>query len=450
MSLQQFLLILRARWKIVLGVLATVVGTALAVSLLLPKTYTASTALVVDVKSADPIVGLLIPVQFMPGYMATQVDIITSEQVAQRVVKMLKLDQVPDIQEQWRVATDGGRGTVAQWMAPLLQKKLDVKPSRESNVININFSGADPQFAAAVANAFAQAYIETSLELKVEPAKQYAAWFDARTRQLRDNLEKAQQALSSYQREKGIVATEERIDYETARLNEISSQLTQIQALRSDTSSRQRQAGAGNENVPEVLQNPLISSLKADLGRAEGRLQDVQSRLGTNHPEYLKAQSEIGSLRERIALETRRVASSLGSANQVNVQREAELRAALDAQKKKVLQLKEERDGIGVLQRDVEGAQRAYELVTQRLAQTSLESQTQQTNIAVLTPALPPLEPSSPKVLLNTLIAIFLGTLLGVGTALLLELMQRRVRSTDDLAETLGVPVLAVIGHAAA
>ena len=81
------------------------------------------------------------------------------------------------------------------------------------------------------------------------------------------------------------------------------------------------------------------------------------------------------------------MASSLGSANQVNVQREAELRATLDAQKKKVLQLKEERDGIGVLQRDVEGAQRAYELVTQRLAQTSLESQTQQTNIAMLTPA---------------------------------------------------------------
>ena len=449
MTLQQFLLILRARWKIVLGVIATVVGTALAVSLLLPKTYTASTALVVDVKSADPLVGLLIPAQFMPGYMATQVDIITSEQVAQRVVKTLKLDQVPEIQEQWREDTDGGRGTVAQWMAPLLQKKLDVKPSRESNVINISFKGADPQFASAVANAFAQAYIDTSLELRVEPAKQYATWFDARTRQLRDNLERAQQALSAYQREKGIVATDERIDFETARLNEISSQLTQIQALRGDTSSRQRQAGAGNENMQEVLQSPLISGLKVDLARAEARLQDVQSRLGTNHPEYLKAQSEIGSLRARITLETQRVASSLGSANQVNVQREAELRAALDAQKKKVLQLKEERDGASVLQRDVESAQRTYELVTQRLAQTSLESQAQQTNIAILTPSEPPLKPSFPNVLLNTLIAIFLGILLGVGTALLLELMQRRVRSAEDLAKTLGVSVLAVIGHAA-
>ena len=118
MSLQQFLLILRARWKIVVGVLAFVVGTALAASLLLPKTYTASTAVVVDVKSADPIMGALLPAVFMPGYMATQMDIITSEQVAQRVVKALKLDQVPAIREQWQEATDGGRGTLAQWMAP--------------------------------------------------------------------------------------------------------------------------------------------------------------------------------------------------------------------------------------------------------------------------------------------------------------------------------------------
>lgn len=449
MSIRQFILMLRARWAVVLTALAIVLGAALAASLLLPKKYTASTALLIDVKSADPILGAVIPGVLMPGYMATQVDIITSEQVARRVVTMLKLDEAPEVQQQWRDATDGGRGTVAQWMAPLLEKKLDVKPARESNVINIDFSAPDAQFAAKVANAFAQAYIETSLQLKVEPAKQYAAWFDARTKQLRDDLEKAQQALSAYQREKGIVGTDERLDFETARLNDISSQLTQIQGLRADTSSRQRQAAAGSDSMQEVLQNPVISSLKTDLARAEAKLQDAQSRLGTNHPEYLKAQSEIGSLRERIALETRRVASSLGDANQINVQREADLRAALEAQKKRVLQLKEERDGLSVLQRDVEGAQRAYDLVTQRLAQTSLESQSQQTNIAVLTPAEAPLEPSSPKLLLNALIAICMGTLLGVGIAVLLELMKPRVRSAEDLSDALGVPVLAVISRTA-
>jgi succinoglycan biosynthesis transport protein ExoP len=426
-----------------LGVFAATVACGLAASLLLPKTYTARTAVVVDVTSADPIAG--VPAQLLPGYMATQVDIIGSERMARRVVNMLKLDQVPANQEQWRKST-GGRGTFEQWMAAGLQKKLDVAPSRDSSVINIRFSGPDPQFVAAVANAFAQAYIDISVELRVEPAKQYAAWFDDRAAQLRDRLEKAQEALSAYQREKGIVATDEGVDYETRRLNEISSQLTQIQALRADTSSRQEQAGTGNDYVQEVLQNPLISSLKTDLVRAEAKWQDAQLRLGPNHPDYLEAQSEVTSLRERIALETQRVASSLASANRVNVQREAELRDLLDAQKKKVLRLTEARDGITVLQRNVESAQKAYEAVSQRLAQTSLESQIQRTNLAVLTPAEPPVEPSSPNVLLNTIIAICLGTVLGMGAALLPELMPPTVRSFEDLTGTLGVPVLATIG----
>jgi chain length determinant protein EpsF len=330
-------------------------------------------------------------------------------------------------------------------MAPALQKNLDVAPSRDSSVINIGFSGADPQFASAVANAFAQAYIDISLELRVEPARQNAAWFDARATQLRDRLEKAQEALSAYQREKGIVANGGSIDYETSRLNQISSQLTEIEALRADTSSRLEQAGTGNENVPEVLQNPLISSLKSELVSAEAAWRDAQLRLGTGHPAYLRAQAEVAALRERIALETGRVASSIASANQVNLQREARLRASLEAQKRKVLQLQEGHDGITVLQRDVEGAQRAYDAVRLRLAQTDLESQAQRTNIAVLTPAGPPLEPSSPNVLLNTFIAICIGTVLGVGMALLLELKQRRIRSFEDLTETVAVPALASI-----
>lgn len=443
MSLHQLILVLRARWLMVVSILIATVGIVLIVSLQLPKRYTANTAVVADTKSFDPVAG--VPVQFTAGYTATQVDIIQSERTAQRVVALLDLAKVPEIEAQWRKDTEG-RGSFEQWMALDLIGNLSVAPSRDSSVINISFTGSDPKFAAEVANAFTKAYIDLSLELKVEPAKQYAAWFDARVSQLREKLEAAQEALSTYQRNKGIVASDEKLDYETTRLNEISSQLTQIQALRADTSSRQEQAGAGNENVAEVLQSPVIATLKTDLVRAEATWEDAQVRLGTSNPAYLKAKSDVASLRERIAQETARVASSLASANQVNIRREQELSSLLDAQKTRVLRLKEGRDGITALQRDVESAQKAYDAVSQGLAQSSLESQVQQTNIAVLTPAEPPLEPSSPMILLNTLLAFGAGTVLGIAAALLRELMQRPVRSFDDLTETLGLPVLAVIG----
>ncbi len=174
MTFRQFLLILRARWQCVILSLLGVVATTLVVSLMLPKQYTSNAAVVVDVKSADPISGLLFPGQIAPSYMATQVDIIQSERVAQRVVKMLRLAENPTARQQWHDETDG-KGSIEVWLATLLQKKLDVKPSRESNVLNIAYTAVDPGFAAAIANAFAQAYVDTNLELKVEPAKQYVA-----------------------------------------------------------------------------------------------------------------------------------------------------------------------------------------------------------------------------------------------------------------------------------
>ncbi|GAB4166427.1 MAG: Wzz/FepE/Etk N-terminal domain-containing protein [Rhodocyclaceae bacterium] len=444
MSFQQFLLVLKARRWAVLGILLVTVATTLAVSLILPKQYSASAEVVIDVRSPDPIAGIVLPGLITPGYMATQVDIVQSDRVAGRVVKLLKLDQAPAVQQEWRDATEG-KGTIQAWLIELLKKKLEVKPSRESNVISIGFTGTDPRFAAAVANAFAQAYMETTLELKVEPARQYAAWFGERSSTLRAALEKAQARLSQYQRENGIVAADERLDVENARLAELSSQLVVVQAQAAETSSRQRQASGGTENLPEVLQHPLIQGLKADVARQEAKLNELAGQLGKNHPQYQRTYDELQTLRKKLEGEMKQVAGGIGTSNRINQQREAELRGALERQKAKVMAIKKQRDELAVLQREVENAQRAYDAVAQRLTQTSLESQTQQTNVVVLTPAVEPIEPSSPKLLLNTLLAVFLGTLLGVGFALLLETMSRRVRSAEDLAQALGIPVLGVL-----
>ena len=443
MTLQQFLLILRARARVALYTLLATVLTTLVVSLILPKQYTASTAVVVDVKSPDPIAGMVLPGMISPGYMATQVDIINSDRVAQRVVKLLRMDESPVIKEQWMDDTDG-KGSLVVWLATLLQKKLDVKPSRESNLININYTGADPGFAAAVANAFAQAYIDVNLDLKVEPARQNAAWFEGQTKLLRDKFEAAQAALSSYQQQTGIVASNERLDYETAKLNDLSAQLTGVQAQTSDSLSKSKSAG-GSDTLAEVMQNPLINNLKSDIARLEAKLQDNNINLGKNHPQTQRAESELASLKAKLSSEIQKVSGSLGTSYTVGKQKEKELLEAIEKQKTRVLSLNKQSDEISVLKRDVESAQRAFEGVSQRTALTRLESLSVQTNAVVLNPASEPTEHSRPKIFLNLLVSIFLGTLLGVGAALMLELGNRRVRSAEDLAEAIDLPLLASI-----
>jgi succinoglycan biosynthesis transport protein ExoP len=443
MTLSQFLLILRARYKIALLTLLLVVSTTLVVSLILPKEYTANAAVVVDVKSPDPLVGMVLPGSLTPGYMATQIDIINSDRVAQRVVKLLRMDESPAINEQWVEAT-GGQGELTVWLAELLKKKLNVKPSRDSNVINIEFSGAEPSFAAVVANAFVQAYIDINLDLKVEPARQTAGWFEDQTKALRDKLEKARQALSAHQQETGIIAADERLDHEVAKLNDLSTQLTIAQGQTSDSSSKRRSA-ENPDTLAEVMQNPLINSLKSDIARLEAKLQESGVNLGRNHPQTQRAQSELASLRNRLASETRQIHNSISTSYEVGKRKEEELLEAIERQKKHVLELNRQRDQISVLQHDVEAAQRSFEAVSQRSSHTRLESLAIQTNISVLNQAAIPTEHSRPRILLNVLISIFLGTLLAVGVAFMLELRNRRVRSVEDLAEVIELPVLATI-----
>src|SRR5574343_885829 len=126
-SFQQLLLILWARRKLALRIVGVTVLTTLVVSLIIPKEYTATTSLVIDVKSPDPIAGMVMQGMMAPGYMATQMDIINSDRVATRVVKLLGIDKNAEAIETWQ--DDGeGKGTIEAYYAELLQKKLDIKP----------------------------------------------------------------------------------------------------------------------------------------------------------------------------------------------------------------------------------------------------------------------------------------------------------------------------------
>ena len=444
MTFSQFGSILRARWWVAALVLALTVGTTLAVSLLLPKQYSATASVVVDFKP-DPISAVVYGGIPSPAVMATQLDILTSERVSLRVVRNLKLNENPQLRQQWLEETRG-EGTVEQWLLAVFAKSIDVEPSRDSSVIRVSYRAPDAQLAATMANAFVQAYMETTLELRVNPARQYSGFFEQQVKEARDALEAAQGRLSAFQQTNRIVASDERVDIETQRLNELSSQLVALQAVAAESRSREAQArGAASDRMQEVIGNALISSIKADITRAEGRLQELNSRFGERHPQVIEAKANLGALRARLDTETGRVTGSVGVNSVVNNQREAQVRAVLDSQRDKVLRLKALRDEAVLLLRDVESSQRAYESVKQRLAQTNLESQTTQSNANLLTHATPPAQPSAPRIALNTGLAVFLGILLAAGTVLLLELADRRVRTLDDVAQALDLPVLGVM-----
>jgi len=207
-----------------------------------------------------------------------------------------------------------------------------------------------------------------------------------------------------------------------------------------------RASAAGSAlTSPDVANNSLIQSMRANLATAEGKFADTAQRYGRNHPQYQAAKAEVDKVRAELNAALGTVSRSVGANAQVMRQREAELREAVAQQKTRVLELNRARDELGVLLKDLDSAQRAFDAASQRASQTRIEAQSEQSDISLLNPAVPPTEPSGPRVLLNTLIAFLLGTVLGVGLALLLELLNRPVRSAGDLKDMLGIPVLGTI-----
>lgn len=441
-----FLRILKARFRLIASILLITLGSAAAASFLMARIYSPSAVLFVDVKGLDPVLGgSVFTPQSVRGVLATQAEIVQSDRVVYGVIRELGLDRRQDVVDAWQRNT-GGSGDIVRWLAKGMVDNLIVKPSNEGSTLTLTYEGKNARGATDIVNAFARQYLQAALSLRADPAKQSAVYFEQQLAAYREQLKAAQAKMSAFQQASGIVASEERLDIENQRLQELSSQLVAVQSQAVESRSRSAAIGrTGRDAMPEVVQNALVQSLRTDLSRAEAKLQELSSRLGPNHPQYQSAQAEVESLRARLNTETDRVSRSIVASSQVNAQREAEIRGALEAQRTRVLRLKKDYDQLAGLRREVDEAQKAIELVAQRLTQTNLESKAPQSNASLLAPALVPSEPSRPKPVLNMVVGAFAGLVLGVLAALSLEAFKRPVRTAEDLMQVVAVPVLAVL-----
>ena len=446
MDMTQFLMALRARRKAFVLVLVATIVAAIAVAFAVPKKYVASATVLIDARDEQAMTPARISPRERAGYVATQIDLVQSGRVATRVAKDLKLAQRPGVREAFEQDT-GGVGSIDDWIGARLLEVLKVKTSA-GNILILEYSSSDPKHAAQLANGFAKAYLDTALEMRNDPSREASDWFQAQMKGLRNQVSQAQSKLTAYQKQKGILAVSDRLDVEATRLSELSTQLLAARNATYDAISRHQlatevlQRGASPDAIPDVLANAYVNGVKADLSRAESRLEEASAVLGENHPTYQRIAGEIQAGREKLKAEMAKLVAGLGNAVQQSRKREQELQQAMKAQETRILALNEHRADLAVLTRDIDNAQRAYDAVLTRYQTTQIESRANSTNLALLTPAVEPVHPAHPKVGLISALSVLVGLLFAAGVVYVLESLDRRVRSRADLEARLAVPSL--------
>ena len=442
MSLVQFLIIIRARFVVMVIIVTLCVSASVALSLILPKQYQSTASLIFNVKGVDTMTGLNLPVNFLQAkYLQTQMTVIRSHKVAKKVVDKLNLHLNPTYVSRFTEQVRSG-ADIRTMVAEDLIDNLAVMP--RNNIVVIQFTSISPEFSTIVANSFADAYLETNIELKVEPAQKATEWFKDQVASLRNQVEIAQARLTEYETEKGLLFSDSRFDIETERLTQLTTTLIEYEDKLFDLEAKLAAVNKTNIEAVDIdmLDNDTFNELKIKITQLESKFAETQQRLSVNHPEYRAVAAELSAVKDRLEKELELLKTKLNEDVILERLRVDQLITKIESQKSKLTSLNKDRDNKDVYERDVQMAKQILSGTMARMNQISMEGSFEQTDVAILNEAVIPITHSKPIFFINVLISIALGGILALVTAFILEFTNRKVRSKDDFSDPIDIPVL--------
>jgi succinoglycan biosynthesis transport protein ExoP len=448
MSSAQLGAMVRARRRLVFGVTAlTLLATALVLAVI-PRSWTASSDVYVDYKAADPINGRLFSAGLDESYLSTQVDILTSRAVTERVVDRLKLREGEEYQE---AVTAIGSDKAYAALVKTIASSTTAVSRRGSRVIEVSYSADSPTKARDYVNEIVRSYIGLSAEIASNAARSRSEQYNAQLEKLRSEVNRIQDELTAFQQKAGILNVNERDDVANSEIGSLTTSLVQLQNQRQEALARQRSTeslmrGSRAEDLPEIGNQPTIADVKSKLSDVDRRLSEARSVLGPNHPRTKALLAERADLQARLARE----ATTAITSRRLDVERLAsqqrDVERLITERQTKLLEQKGQRDTLLAYQRQLDGAERVYTAATQKYDDILMAGNISAVNLTVLRQAETPSAPSKPKVLTSLAGSVAAGLLLGLCLALLLEFNNRRLRSREDLVRGLRLPVLGQIG----
>ncbi|MEO8224220.1 MAG: GumC family protein [Gammaproteobacteria bacterium] len=443
LSLAQLLAILRAYRVAILIIMLAILALTVLIIALLPRTYAATATLMVSYDVNDPLNGKDFPIGLLGSYVATQIELMQSPEVLLAVVDRLDLTRNEDYSSGYR----GNGGTLREWAASKVAKNLVVYQGPfASQLIHATYSAGDAGEAALVANSIVDIFMDQDMLRSAGPAKVRADRYAEQLEQLKAKVIAAQEAATSFQQGNGLINPGSPTDVDIAQLANLEQQLLQAQNGRRMAEARL----SGDQSVGDlVLASPLIQSLKSQLAAQQVRMAEMELLFLPQHSLMLELNSQIGATRAALAAETSSYSSNASSTLAASRNLVQNLRAAVDAQRGRVLAVNRLHDDAAKYQLELESTQTVYRRALEGYDQIMFASRGGYTNVNVVSRARVPSKSTQPRILVDLLLGCIVAGTIGLLGPLAYEMFRRRVRSRDDLERGFGVPVLVEFGRGA-
>jgi len=324
----------------------------------------------------------------------------------------------------------------------ILRDKVAVKRVGTTYLITVEVASESPETAARLADEIAEQYRVQQLEEKFEATRKATEWLSERVSGLREEVEEKERRVESYRAESGLLAaqgatlTEQQIAYLTTQKATLQVDLDRARA-RADSMRRQMASGAGAEGITEVLQSQVISDLKTQRAIINRRVAELETKLGPQHPELISARNEAADIDRQINAEVARIAGNIENELKVAQSQISSIQGEISRSTGELRGNNQALVRLRELERDAETSRVLLEEFLARSKQTREQDALITADANILSSASVPESPSSPKKLLNLIIGCLLGGIVGGGLALLAEMFDMKVSSTEDVERKL-------------
>jgi succinoglycan biosynthesis transport protein ExoP len=437
--------------------------------------YTATTDLLIDSqKDKNDLSASIAALTFDTGAIDSQVEVLKSEKIASSVIATLKLTEDPEFM--------GTRGSLAGRAMALLRSafdfthwfvtrsasdpeerfelqraaiahlkaNLDVRRVARTYVLAIDYTAPDPEKAATIANAFAEAYLTDQLDSKFEATRRASGWMQARIAQLKADSIASDSAVQKFKADRGLVTADGKLvsDQQMTELN------TQLMLAHGDTAraearfnqiTQMLKAGQTDGAVTDSLGSPVVTELRQKYLAASKTEAELENKLGSGHVAVVNLRREMSEYQRLIFEELHRIAETYRSEGEVARAKEESLNASMSmlvsqsaGTNQTMVQLRE-------LEREADTYRTLYQAFLQRYQETVQQQSFPMTEARVITSATRPAAPSSPRRSLVLALGLLLGSMAGVGVGALREYRDRVFRVASQVRDELGLDFLGML-----
>lgn len=465
-------IIYRSKWRIIA---LSVVVTLFAIVFAQSKTpiYVASSTMLIEQEQSKVVElnDIYNEGDSRQEYYYTQLEIITSTPIAEKVVRDLNLvehpffNQPPKPKSRWKafkellnppppskpVTKQQQQQNKFDGVVGYILGGMSASPISKTELVVISFQSADPEFAALAANAIAQAYINNHMDVNLQRVEKSATWLNHSLAGLKEKLIASEGRLQDFEEANSLVDLGGIKSLAAKEIEQLSKNVLTAKRVEEQTENIYAILNASKDepeklaNLPEVLNHPNLKIVHQKKLDVENKIIELSLTYGPKHPKMIAANAELNKVLDNIKNKITRLIASIGSDYRTAQKQSKQAENALAEAKVKYQKLTRVDSTRRELKQDVETNDKLYQAFFNRLKETA-ELQGFETSIGrIIDPATTPYSPSKPNKKLIVVLAFMLSVMVGVGATLLLEAFNSTIRTVGDIETRLHQNLLGIV-----